>query len=203
MTEDRTGREIWDERHAAHDPIESRDPDATLASAIEGLVPGRALDLATGDGRNAVLLARKGWRVTAVDFSAVAIDRARRSASVTGVAVDWIEADLLDWRPPSRAFDLVTLIYLHLPPDERRVVYAAAADSVAPGGRLIVVGHDLTNLTEGSGGPQDPTRLFTAREIAADLASFEIERAERVVRDEVGGRRTIDAVVVARCLGPS
>ena len=203
MTEDRTEREIWDERHAAHDPIESRDPDATLASAIEGLVPGRALDLATGDGRNAVLLARKGWRVTAVDFSAVAIDRARRSASVTGVAVDWIEADLLDWRPPSRAFDLVTLIYLHLPPDERRVVYAAAADSVAPGGRLIVVGHDLTNLTEGSGGPQDPTRLFTAREIAADLASFEIERAERVVRDEVGGRRTIDAVVVARCLGPS
>ena len=103
MTEDRTEREIWDERHAAHDPIESRDPDATLASAIEGLVPGRALDLATGDGRNAVLLARKGWRVTAVDFSAVAIDRARRSASVTGVAVDWIEADLLDWRPPSRA----------------------------------------------------------------------------------------------------
>ena len=198
MSEGRSRRELWDERHAARDPIESHAPDPTLVEAIASLVPGRALDLATGDGRNAIRLARDGWDVTAVDFSAVALERARRSATAAGVAVDWVCVDLLGWQPAGHAFELVTLVYLHLPADERRGIYAAAANAVAPGGRLLVVGHDRANLAEGSGGPQDPSVLFTADEIAADLAGFEIERAERVAHEEADGRRTIDAVLVAR-----
>jgi SAM-dependent methyltransferase len=198
MTDERTRRELWDERHAARDPIESHEPDPTLVATIAGLVPGRALDLAAGDGRNAIRLARDGWSVTAVDFSSVAIERARRSATTAGVDVDWVQADLLEWRPPRRAFELVALVYLHLPEPERGAVYSAAADAVAPGGRFLVIGHDRANLLEGSGGPQDPAVLFTADEVATDLAGFEIERAERVVSEDPGGRRAIDAVVLAR-----
>ena len=198
MTDGRTRQEIWDERHAAREPIESPEADPVLAEVAAGLVPGRALDLATGDGRNAVHLAKAGWRVTAVDFSSVALERAGRTATAAGVEIDRVQADLLAWQPPRRAFDLVTLVYLHLPASERGEVYAAAADAVAPGGHLLVVGHDRTNLTEGSGGPQDPTVLFTAQEIASDLAGFEIERAEHIRHGEPGGRRTIDAVVLAR-----
>jgi SAM-dependent methyltransferase len=198
MTGDRSRRDGWDERHRGEDPIESPEPDPTLVETIRDLAPGRALDLASGDGRNAIRLAIDGWRVTAVDFSVVALARARRSAARAGVEVTWVQADLLEWQPEHRDFDLVTLIFLHLPREDRRLVYAAAAEAVAPGGRLLMVGHDLSNLTEGTGGPQDPAVLFTAGEIAADLGGFDVERAERVPHDGAGVRRTIDAVVVAR-----
>ena len=88
---------MWDERHAARDPIESHEPDPTLVSEAGALRPGLALDLATGDGRNAIWLASKGWRVTAVDFSTVALERARRSATRAGVEVEWRQEDLLEW----------------------------------------------------------------------------------------------------------
>ena len=191
-------REMWDERHAGREPIESPEPDPTLARIAGDQAPGRALDLAAGDGRNAVWLAAQGWEVTAVDFSAVALDRARASATTAGVTVDWVNADLLEWRPAPRSFDLVAVMFLHLPRDERRPVYAAAAEAVAPGGVLLVVGHDRSNLTEGAGGPQDPEVLFTASEVAADLAGFTVETAETVTRDLGDGRRAIDAVVLAR-----
>ena len=193
----RTRREMWDERHASHEPIESHEPDPSLAAIVGGLAPGRALDLAAGDGRNAIWLAAHGWTATAVDFSEVALDRARAAAAAAGVAVTWVNADLLAWRPEPRAFDLVALMFLHLPGHERRAVYAAAADAVASGGRLLVVGHDLSNLTDGTGGPQDPAVLFTPNGISADLGDLVVERAE-VVRREVGeGRVALDAVVVA------
>jgi SAM-dependent methyltransferase len=190
-------RERWDERHATHDPIESHEPDATLVEVARELAPGRALDLATGDGRNAIWLARQGWTVTAVDFSRVGLERARAAAERAGVTVTWVLADLLEWQPPRRAFDLVDLVYLHLPPAERAAAYARAAEAVAPGGTLLVVGHDLTNLTEGSGGPQDPAVLFTAAEIADTLTGLRIERSDRVVRPASDGRQAIDAVVRA------
>jgi 2-polyprenyl-3-methyl-5-hydroxy-6-metoxy-1,4-benzoquinol methylase len=92
-------REHWDERHSAEAPIESREPDPTLIKEIEGMGPGRALDLGSGDGRNAVWLASHGWQVTALDFSLVALKRGRTLATARGVDVDWELADLLDGCP--------------------------------------------------------------------------------------------------------
>ena len=198
-SDERTSRQqMWDERHGARDPIESHEPDPSLAALLSGLAPGRALDLASGDGRNAIWLARQGWDVTAVDFSTVALERARSSAVAAGVDVDWVFADLVEWRPAPRSFDLVAVMFLHLPREERRPVYAAAADAVTPGGLLLVVGHDLSNLTGGAGGPQDPKVLFTPTEITADLVDFTTETAETVTRNLGDGRQAIDAVVLAR-----
>jgi len=190
-------RELWDQRHAAQDPIESSEPDPTLVGEIGSLRPGRALDLGAGDGRNAIWLARHGWQVTAVDFSQVALDRGRRLATVSGVRVEWQLADLLDWSPGARLYDLVALFFIHLPREERRDVYARAAAAVAPGGTLLVVGHDRTNLADGVGGPQDPDVLFTPGEVAADLVDFRIERTEAVRRHAADGRGPIDAIVRA------
>ncbi len=195
-----TRQQFWDERHAAHEPIESPQPDASLVAVAERLTPGRALDLAAGDGRNAIWLATRGWHATAVDFSSVALDRARQAAAAAGVEVGLVQADLLTWQPEPRSFDLVAIVYLHLPADERRTVYAGAAAAVAPGGRLIVVGHDLLNLTEGVGGPQDPAVLFTAEDIATELREdpgLHIETAELVRHDAGDTRQAIDALVVA------
>ena len=191
------GPEFWDERHAAREPIESPEPDPTLVDEVGPMAPGDALDLGAGDGRNSAWLASRGWRVTAVDFSRVALDRGRALAARMGLEIDWREEDLLAWTPPTRAYDLVTLFFIHLPPDERRAVYARAAAAVCPGGTFLVVGHDRTNLADGVGGPQDPAVLFTAAEVAADLDGFTIERAETVRRPSDEPRAPIDAVVRA------
>jgi 2-polyprenyl-3-methyl-5-hydroxy-6-metoxy-1,4-benzoquinol methylase len=188
---------LWDQRHAAQDPIESTEPDPTLFDEIGSLRPGRALDLGAGDGRNAIWLAEHGWKVTAVDFSQVALDRARSRAAASGVEVEWQLADLLDWSPDARLYDLVTLFFIHLPREERRAVYARAADSVAPGGTLLVVAHDRTNLTNGVGGPQDPGVLVAPGEVVAELAGFRVERADTVRRPAPDGRGPIDAIVRA------
>lgn len=194
----RTRQELWDERHAARDPIEDHAADPTLIEVATGLEPGSALDLGCGDGRNAIWLAQAGWDVTGVDFSAVGLARAAALAEARGLKVDWLQADLLSWNPPAEAFDLVVLMFIHLPAAERERVYAAAGAAVAPGGMLLVVGHDRTNLEDGVGGPQDPDVLFTAREIAAGLpAGFEASRVETVRRGS-GERVPIDAVLVAR-----
>jgi SAM-dependent methyltransferase len=190
-------RALWDQRHAAGDPIEAAEPDPTLVDEIESLRPGRALDLGAGDGRNATWLARQGWQVTAVDFSQVAIELGRARAAAEGVEVDWRLADLLEWTPEARAYDLATLFFIHLPREERRAVYARAADAVAIGGTLLVVAHDRTNLASGAGGPQNPDVLVSPVEIVAELAGFRIERAETMRRGSPGGRGPIDAIVRA------
>jgi len=188
---------LWDQRHAAQQPIESTEPDSTLVDEIGSLRPGRALDLGAGDGRNAIWLAERGWKVTAVDFSQVALERGRSRAEAGGVTVDWQLGDLLEWSPEARAYDLVTLFFIHLPGTERRGVYARAADAVAPGGTLLIVAHDRANLADGVGGPQDPDVLVSPGEVAAELPGFRIDRAETMRRPAPDGRGPIDAIVRA------
>jgi SAM-dependent methyltransferase len=194
-------RRQWDERHRSGD-FEGRGPNPVLVDAVERLPPGRALELACGSGTNAVWLAGLGWQVTAVDWSPVALANARLQADAAGVSVDWQERNLFDWLPPASAFDLVLMVYLHMPPAERRPIYAAAAAAVAPGGRLVVIGHDRSNATEGEGGPPDPDRLFTAEEIGDELLAvdpaLEVQRAEVVRRRPRPERGPIDALLVVR-----
>ena len=170
------------------------------------MTPGRALDLACGAGRNAVWLAEQGWRVTAVDFSDAGLTVARELARARGVKVDWIEADVVTWAPVSRAYDLVCVLYLQLPPSERRSVLRHAVDAVAPGGTLLVVGHDLLNLTEGWGGPSQADVLYTPDDIVAEIGDLQVEKAERVRRPvEDGGmlHEAIDALVRGRRPSPA
>lgn len=190
----------WDERHAGGD-FEGEGPNPTLVTGVTDLAAGTALELACGSGTNAVWLARNGWRVTAVDWSPVALENGRAKAKAAGVDVEWLERNLFEWTPPERSFDLVFVVYLHLPPEERTPAYAAAAAAVAPGGRLLVVGHDRINATEGHGGPP-ADRLFSADEIGREIVSadagLQIERAEVVRRVLSPGRAPIDALLVLR-----
>lgn len=191
-------REEWDERYAGSDLLWHAEPNQFVVEELEDLAPGTALDVACGEGRNAIWLAEKGWRATGVDFSAVALAKARRMAEERGVAVEWIEADLRAWEPTTR-FDLVIAMYLHLPESTRRRTFTAAARAVAAGGTILVVGHDRENLTSGTGGPQDESVLFTAPEVVEILegvGGFTVQRAEQV-RRHVETFDAIDALVRA------
>ena len=196
-------REDWDARYAEPKLLWSATPNRFLVAEVAGLEPGRALDLACGEGRNALWLAERGWRVTAVDFSGVAIEKARRRARDEGREVDFVCADLLEYEPEEAAYDLVLVFYLQLPAVELAQVLARGARALAPGGTFLLVGHDLKNISDGVGGPSDPTVLYTPEDIVAALPALDIERAERVLRDvSDADRPAIDALVRARRRGP-
>jgi SAM-dependent methyltransferase len=193
----------WDERYSGTEFEWTTRPNQFVAAELAGLPPGRGLDLAAGEGRNTVWLAEHGWRVTAVDFSRVGLEKGRKlsaARSVDQAQVDWIVADLRDYEPERGAYDLVLIAYLQVGPSLRATVLARAAAALAPSGTMFVVGHDLTNLTEGVGGPQDPDVLYTPEAVRAELPGLRVERAERVRRtvERDGGMATaVDTLVRA------
>ena len=192
----------WDERYAASELVWSREPNQFVAAEVADLAPGTAVDLAAGEGRNAIWLASRGWSATAVDFSQVALDKGAQLVAQAGVELDgtvaWVCADATTWQP-AEPVDLVVVAYLQLPAEDRRRAVRGAVTMLRPGGTLLLVAHDSTNLTEGTGGPQDPSVLMTAEDVLDDLSGLDVDvvRAERVARevrsaDEHGGeeRRT-------------
>ena len=178
----------------------TNEPNAHFTAVASPLPVGRALDLACGQGRNAVWLAQQGWTVTAVDFSATALAKGRALAEDRGVDVTWIEADLAQWHPPRFAYDLVAVLFLHLPSELRATVLAVAAEALVPGGTIVVMGHDVRNADEGYGGPQDPKVLLSPETITAELGPLEIVSAQTLRRPvaEQGANDALDTMVVAR-----
>lgn len=187
-------RDQWNERYAAQPLLWNVDPGPFLGPEVGDRPPGRALDLGAGEGRTALWLAGRGWHVTAVDFSDVALERGRKRVEEAGApgTVEWVCTDLTGYEPPDAAFDLVLLMFVHLPAEERRRLLRRAAARLAPGGIVLVAGYDTTNATEGKGGVRNPDILFSPDDIVADLDGLSIERAERI---RVG--EEVDAVVRA------
>lgn len=198
--------EHWDRRYAGRELVWSAGPNRFLVAEAAGLDAGRALDVACGEGRNAIWLAERGWQVTGVDFSPVGLEKARSLAAARRVTVDWVTADLLEFEPEARAYDLVIVFYLQVPAAERREILRRIAAAVAPGGRLLVVAHDSTNLEHGHGGPRNPDVLYTPRDVLGDLEGTGLtpERAETIERPvdspegERGASVALDALVRVR-----
>ncbi|MBW0093635.1 class I SAM-dependent methyltransferase [Pseudonocardia sp. KRD-184] len=164
MTEtDMFSQVAWEERYGSRGMWSGR-PNAQLVAEVADLAPGRALDAGCGEGADAMWLAGQGWRVTAVDFSEVALGRARERSA--GLDVEWRRADLTTWTPEQGAYDLVSAQFLHLPTLVE--MYARLATGVAPGGTLLLVGHDPTD-DAGPHRPQIPGMFFTADEAAGLL----------------------------------
>jgi len=193
-------RDIWNERYSGTDRVWSATPNKDVAAIVGDLPPGRAIDLGAGEGRHAIWLAERGWTVTAVDYADAGLDRGRREATERGVAeaITWVVEDVTEWEPSpaendTGAYDLVLIAFLHVPED----VFTRAREWLAPGGHLVVVGHALRNLTDGHGGPQDPTLLHSPEQLRQKAAGLTVLRAEEVERVTDSGERAIDVVLVA------
>ncbi|MCB1014900.1 MAG: class I SAM-dependent methyltransferase [Acidimicrobiales bacterium] len=193
----------WDRRYEGADYVWEIEPNRFVAAHVLPLVPGRALDLGAGEGRNAVWLAGRGWAATAVDFSAAGLAKGERLAADHGVAIATEVADVRTYDVSEGAWDLVLLSYLQLPTAERLDVVARAARGVAPGGTLLVVAHDRSNLERGHGGPQDPDVLYEVDETLAALDGTPLTPAvatvvgRSVVKDD-GEHVALDTLVVAQ-----
>jgi SAM-dependent methyltransferase len=194
--------EEWDARYRTSELIWTAEPNRFVVAVLADVPPGVGLDLACGEGRNAVWLAEQGWTMTAADFSGEALAKAAALSGARGVEVTLVQADAVTWSPPSGQ-DLVLLAYLHLPAADRAAALGHAVGACRPGGQVVVVGHARANLEGGYGGPQDPAVLLEPEEVAADLraAGAEVLRAEHVERPvstEDGERTAIDTLLVAR-----
>ena len=190
----------WDERYAGPELVWGSGPNCFVAEELAALPPGRAIDLGTGEGRNAIWLAERGFTVTAVDFSRVGLARAAGLAAGRGVSVDWVHADLLDYQPTPGGYDLVLIAYVQLAADRLTELARTAAAALAPGGTLLAVGHDRDNLTRGHAGPKDPSVLWTPQVVTAGLAGLTVQQAKQVDRTVTtpdGERTAIDTLVRA------
>lgn len=191
---------VWNERYAGKDLLWSGTANRFLVEVAEPLAAGRALDLGAGEGRNAVWLAERGWQVTAVDFSDVGLAKGRKLADTRGVTAEWVHADLFDYEPPERAYDLVILLYLQLPIADLAPVLRRAASAVAPGGTFLLVAHDASNIEHGHGGPRNAAVLYDASQVAAELCDLNVQEAgirRRPVQTDAGEKIALDCLVRA------
>ena len=179
----------WDERYRATDRLWSVEPNLFVADRLGPVQPGVGLDLASGEGRNAIWLSQLGWTMTAVDFSEVAVERGRAASDT----VDFVVGDILIWEP-SVHFDLVLIAYLQLTEDLLGPVVEKASAWLKPDGEIFMIGHDRSNIEEGCGGPQVPEILWDVELIRSWLSRLTVIEAQ-VVRRPVA---TDDGVVFAR-----
>ena len=136
----------WDARYSERDgAMWSGRPNGRLVAEVADLTPGRALDVGCGEGADAIWLAQRGWTVTAIDISEVAICRAREASHPAGASVEWICGDALQTPFPARRFDLVSMQYPALPKAAGEAALRTLLDAVRPGGLLLAVYHDLDN----------------------------------------------------------
>jgi 2-polyprenyl-3-methyl-5-hydroxy-6-metoxy-1,4-benzoquinol methylase len=199
-------QDFWDQRYAARSRLWSGRPNGHVVERILDLPPGRALDVGSGEGADAIWLAEQGWDVTAIDVSRVALERAAGHAEAAGpdvaARIAWRHEDVLRWGPDPGAFDLVSSQFMHLPPGPREALFARLAAGVAPRGTLLIVGHhpsDLGVVPRGHG-----EMLFTAEDVAArlDPGTWDVVLADapgRVATNPAGEDVTIhDARLQAR-----
>jgi cyclopropane fatty-acyl-phospholipid synthase-like methyltransferase len=191
-------QEFWDERYRSAGRLWSGQPNAQLVAQAAGLPPGEALDAGCGEGADAIWLASRGWTVTAVDVSAVALDRAAGHAAAEGVAdrVTWRREDLLTWEPAPLRFDLVSAQFMHLPNAELKSMHARLAAAVRPGGTLLVVSHHPDDRHANVGRPDHLGMFPSAEQLGAalDPARWEIVVAgafEREATDLDGKPATV------------
>jgi len=197
-----TDAEAWNRWYTEND-LSWAPASSSVRAMLNGLAPGRALDLGAGDGRNAVWLAGRGWHVTAMDFSAAALDIGRGRAFAEGVTdlITWSVADVTTCAPARGSLDLVLAAFLHLPgPDLERVI-ARTAPGLAPGGLFLYIGHGPVDPRESASGPRNAAALHDSARVAgwARRAGLQVKTAETRSRPVPSSRRpALDNVVLAR-----
>lgn len=194
--------EFWDERYGSSERLFSGNPNGVLVSEVAELPPGQALDVGCGEGGDALWLARRGWRVTAVDISRVALDRAAAAGADVAERITWVRADLTVTPPPSGSFDLVSVQYFPLPHQPEHGAVRRLLAAVAPGGTLLVAGHDLADLPPAHESEFDPASFYQPAEIAGLLGDgwtvLANETRLRTAPAPQGTRHVRDTVLLAR-----
>jgi SAM-dependent methyltransferase len=194
----------WDARYTERgDAMWSGRPNGRLVQEVAELQPGRALDVGCGEGADAVWLAGRGWTVTAIDVSEVAVRRARDAAEAAGVSIEWLCGDALQAALPSRSFDLVSMQYPALPRAAGEDAVRTLLDTVRPGGMLLAVYHDLDDehrehMKSRGIDPADYVGVDDLARLLGDDFTVELQAVEPRIDPPPGTPHIADAVLRAR-----
>ena len=190
----------WDKRYADQERLWSGQPNGALVAEVAGLTPGRVLDVGCGEGADSVWLAGRGWQVTALEVSGVALQRAAGHARDAGVTVRWIHAELTEARLPPASFDLVSAQYPALLRTPDAAAERALLAAVAPGGRLLLVHHAGMNTTHSHDSEFDPADYVwpsMVSDLLDDDWQVEVdEQRPRIAPASGSGARAVDDVVL-------
>ncbi len=188
-------REFWEERYGAPGLAWSGNPNPVLVTEARTLAPGLALDVGCGEGADTLWLAQHGWRVTGVDFAANALQKARAHAESidqdSAARIDWERRDLTEWSPEPRSFDLVLAQFMHLPEPAMSTLLGSLAAAVAPGGTLLVVGHDASDFDANSEHRAHlREKMFSVDDVLAAIKNedLQVEIAESRRRHDAPGK---------------
>ena len=181
----------WETRFSPPGYVFGKEPNAFLKAQAHRLRPGQAaLSVADGEGRNGVWLAEQGLDVLSIDFSPVALAKARALAQERGVALRTEVADVTTWRWPEAAFDVIVAIFTQVVfPVERVRFFANLKRALKPGGLLLMQGYRVEQLTYRTGGPPEPERLYTRallEEAFGDMAELEIREHDSAISEGTG-----------------
>ena len=197
-------QQFWDERYGSREQLFSGAPNGVLVTEVADLPPGRALDVGCGEGGDALWLARQGWQVTAIDISPLALERAAAHAAAANLSdhLSWAHVDLSTTPPPADAFDLVSAQYFPLQIQPDHAALRALLASVAPGGTLLYVGHDVADLSPDDTHGFDPHAFYQPADIArildADWTVLTNETRPRTTPAPANTHHTHDTVLRAQ-----
>jgi SAM-dependent methyltransferase len=195
-----TAAERWNERYSGSDYLFGTEPNDFLRSAVDRLPEGRALCLGEGEGRNAVFLAERGYEVTAVDASAAGLRKAVKLSEARDVEIRPIVKDLADYSVQPDSWDVIVLIFVHLPRELRRAVHRAVVSGLRPGGVVVVEAHALEDAGTASGGPPREL-LMELDELRDEFRGLELEVAREVRREVEEGTQHRGGRAVVQLLG--
>jgi 2-polyprenyl-3-methyl-5-hydroxy-6-metoxy-1,4-benzoquinol methylase len=194
----------WDARYSEGEGARwSGRPNGRLVAEVASLTPGRALDVGCGEGADAIWLARRGWTVTAIDVSDVALIRAQEAAELAGAVVEWVRGDALQTPFPAGSFDLVSMQYPALPKAAGEAPMRALLGTVRLGGLLLAVYHDLNDEHREHIKSQgiDPADYVDAGDLARlleDEFTIELQAVEPRIDPPPDHRHIADVVLRAR-----
>ena len=194
----------WDARYGERDgAMWSGRPNGRLVAEVSGLSSGRALDIGCGEGADAIWLARRGWTVTAIDVSDVAVGRAREAAELAGADVEWVCGDALRTAFPARSFNLLSMQYPALPKVAGEAAMRTLLDTLRPGALLLAVYHDLDDehrehMKSRGVDPADYVGADDLRRLLGDDFTVELFAVEPRIDPPPGAAHIADVVLRAR-----
>ncbi|PIQ08956.1 MAG: SAM-dependent methyltransferase [Ignavibacteriales bacterium CG18_big_fil_WC_8_21_14_2_50_31_20] len=187
----------WNERYGGSDFLFGREPNAYFKCKLENLHIGKLYLPGDGEGRNAVYAAQKGWDVYTVDFSEVAISRAKEFAEEKNVKINIGFTNLISDKLPQNEFDVLGVSFLHFNDENKKIVHTKLKESIKIGGYVILECFSEEQIKLNSGGPRKKDSLYNIEELKKYYTNFEfIELKEtKIVLDESEAHRG-DAFVV-------
>jgi len=188
---------FWDKRYADVDSVYGYNPNEFFKDQIQKLTPGKLLLPGEGEGRNALYAATLGWKVTAIDFSEVAKEKTLGLARLKGLSIDYQLGDLGSIHFPKESYDLVALIYVHLPENKRKHLLSESINALKVGGKILLEVFSKEQINYTSGGPKDLKLLYSLDELMGDLKGidFQVKDLKQINLDEGDFHRGAGSVV--------